>query len=72
MARAGITYPENDFSGSARIITNLVINEDTVYLLSVYNKSSKDNLTDKELDELLQSSRVSHNRHYILPAIIKS
>ena len=41
-------------SGGARVITNFVIDDDTVYLLSVYDKSEKDNLTDKELDELLR------------------
>jgi hypothetical protein len=41
-------------SGGARIITNFVINETTIYLLSIYDKSEKDNLTDKELSELLK------------------
>jgi mRNA-degrading endonuclease RelE of RelBE toxin-antitoxin system len=40
-------------SGGARIITNFVISDETVYLLSIYDKSEKDNITDKELDELL-------------------
>lgn len=39
--------------GGARVITNIVINESTVYLLSIYDKSEKANLTDKELTELL-------------------
>ena len=41
-------------SGGARVITNFIIAEATVYLLSIYDKSEKENLTDKELDELLQ------------------
>ena len=41
-------------SGGARIITNFVIAEETVFLLSIYDKSKKENLTDKELDELLK------------------
>jgi hypothetical protein len=41
-------------SGGARLITNFVINDSTVYLLSIYDKSDKENLTDKELDELLK------------------
>lgn len=41
-------------SGGARVITNLVIAEETVYLLSIYEKSEKDSLTDKELDEFLK------------------
>ncbi|MBD1434227.1 type II toxin-antitoxin system RelE/ParE family toxin [Sphingobacterium sp. DN00404] len=42
-------------SGGARIITNFVVANDTVYLLSVYDKSDKENISDKELDELLLS-----------------
>ncbi|MBW6484185.1 MAG: type II toxin-antitoxin system RelE/ParE family toxin [Vicingaceae bacterium] len=41
-------------SGGARVITNFIITDETVYLLSIYDKSEKDNLTDKELQELLQ------------------
>ncbi len=40
-------------SGGARVITNIVIADATVYLLSIYDKSEKENLTDKEIDELL-------------------
>lgn len=41
-------------SGGARVITNIVVTDDTVYLLSIYDKSEKENLSDKELDELLK------------------
>ena len=41
-------------SGGARIITNFVIADKTVYLFSIYDKSDKESLTDKELDELLK------------------
>jgi mRNA-degrading endonuclease RelE of RelBE toxin-antitoxin system len=41
-------------SGGARIIANIVVTESTVYLLSIYDKSEKENLTDKELEELLK------------------
>lgn len=41
-------------SGGARVITNIVISEETVFLLSIYDKSEKDNLSDKELNELLK------------------
>jgi len=40
-------------SGGARVITNYVMVNNTVYLLSIYDKSEKENLSDKELDELL-------------------
>lgn len=41
-------------SGGARVISNIVVTDNTVYLLSIYDKSEKDNLSDKELKELLQ------------------
>ncbi len=41
-------------SGGARVITNFVIAEETVFLISIYDKSEKENLTDKELNELLK------------------
>lgn len=42
-------------SGGGRIITNLVVRDKTVYLLSIYDKSDKENLSDKELLELLKN-----------------
>jgi hypothetical protein len=41
-------------SGGARIITNFIITDNTVFLLSIYDKSEKENITDKELEELLK------------------
>ena len=41
-------------SGGARIITNIVVTKSTVYLHSIYDKTEKENLTDKELNELLK------------------
>ena len=41
-------------SGGARVITNIVISQTTVYLLTIYDKANKANLTDKELKELLE------------------
>jgi hypothetical protein len=41
-------------SGGARIITNIVVSETTIFLLCIYDKSNKENLSDKELDELLR------------------
>jgi len=42
-------------SGGARVITNFIVSERNVYLISIYDKSEKDNLTDKELKELLKN-----------------
>ena len=40
-------------SGGARVITNFVLIETTVYLLSIYDKSEKGTINHKELNELL-------------------
>lgn len=40
-------------SGGARIITNIVISDGVVYLLTIYDKSEKENVSVKELKELL-------------------
>ena len=41
-------------SGGARVITNFIVSEKTVYLISIYDKSEKESLTDGELKELLK------------------
>lgn len=41
-------------SGGARVITHIVFKNETVYLLSIYDKSNLDNLTDKEIQNLLK------------------
>ena len=41
-------------SGGARIITQVIFKADTVYLLSIYDKSDIENLTDKEILELIK------------------
>ena len=53
--RLSISSKNKVKSGGARIITNIVIAEETVFLLSIYDKSEKDNLTDKELEDLISS-----------------
>jgi mRNA-degrading endonuclease RelE of RelBE toxin-antitoxin system len=40
-------------SGGSRVITFVKISQTTVYLLSVYDKSEKENISDSELKELL-------------------
>ena len=52
--RIAIASKAKGKSGGARVITNIVIADDTVFLIAIYDKSEKDNLTDKELKELLQ------------------
>lgn len=41
-------------SGGSRVITNLIVDRETVYLLAIYDKSNKESISDKELDTLLQ------------------
>jgi mRNA-degrading endonuclease RelE of RelBE toxin-antitoxin system len=41
-------------SAGARIITNIVVTDSTVYLLTIYDKSEKENLSDAELNALLK------------------
>jgi len=53
--RMAITSKGKGKSGGARIITYLVVSQEIVYLLSVYDKTEKENLTDKELLELLKN-----------------
>ena len=42
-------------SGGARVITNIIISDTTVYLLAIYDKANKENLSNKELQELLDN-----------------
>ncbi len=41
-------------SGGARVITHIVIQELNVFLLTIYDKSEKENISDKELQDLLE------------------
>jgi len=52
--RIAISTKSKGKRGGARVITNFVISNETIYLLSIYDKSDKDNITDKELGELLE------------------
>ena len=40
--------------GGARVVTYFIELEGKVFLLSIYSKTNKESLTDKELEELLQ------------------
>jgi mRNA-degrading endonuclease RelE of RelBE toxin-antitoxin system len=40
--------------GGARVITNVYVSQNTVYLLSIYDKSEQSDITDKDLKELLK------------------
>jgi mRNA-degrading endonuclease RelE of RelBE toxin-antitoxin system len=42
-------------SGGARVITYLYIETETVYLLTIYDKSEKQNLKSNELEDMIDS-----------------
>lgn len=52
--RVSIASKGKGKSGGARIITHIVVANETVYLLSIYDKSDQETLSQKELDELLK------------------
>lgn len=52
--RMAISAKKKGKSGGARVITYLKIENDTVYLLSIYDKSEKTNITDKEISALMR------------------
>ena len=52
--RISIAFKGKGKSGGARVITHNVVDKKTVYLLSIYDKSDQETLSQKELDELLK------------------
>lgn len=53
--RMAITSKGKGKSGGARVITYIQIVESTVYLLSIFDKSDKDSISDDEIKALLES-----------------
>jgi hypothetical protein len=51
--RISIASKNKEKSGGGRIITYFAVKDATVYLLTIYDKSDKETLTDRELSELL-------------------
>ncbi len=43
-------------SGGARVITCVKIVDEQIYLLTIYDKSDQDSITDKERDDLLREN----------------
>jgi hypothetical protein len=52
--RLAIASKAKGKSGGARVITHFYVAENTVFLLSIYDKSEKDNITDNQITELLK------------------
>jgi len=56
--RMAITSKGKGKSGGSRVITCVKVIEDDVYLLAIYDKSEKESISDKELDELLKMAEL--------------
>ena len=52
--RIAITSKQKGKSGGARIITCVKLVKQKIYLLAIYDKSDKENISDNELDRLLK------------------
>lgn len=55
--RISITAKQKGKSGGARVITYLLVTESVVYLLSIYDKSERENISNAELKQLLNQIR---------------
>jgi mRNA-degrading endonuclease RelE of RelBE toxin-antitoxin system len=53
--RLAISSKGSGKSGGARVITHIIISEETVYLISIFDKSECENISDKEIQERLKS-----------------
>ena len=53
--RLAIASKNKGKSGGARLITYLYIKTETVYLLTIYDKSEKENLKSDELENMIDS-----------------
>ena len=53
--RMSISGKAKGKSGGARVVTYLYIQTETVYLLTVYDKSENDTVKDNEIREIIQS-----------------
>lgn len=52
--RLAITSKGKGKSGGARVITYLKLADNTIYLLSIYDKSGQESISDSDLKELLK------------------
>lgn len=52
--RMAISSKGKGKSDGARIITHVYVSGKTLYMLAIYDKSEQDNISDKELNELLK------------------
>jgi mRNA-degrading endonuclease RelE of RelBE toxin-antitoxin system len=53
--RLAIASKNKGKNGGARVISFVKIIDETIFLLSIYNKGEKDTISDKEIEELLEN-----------------
>ena len=53
--RIAIASKNKGKSGGARVITYVVIEDTSVFLLTIYDKSEKDNISEKELKMIINA-----------------
>ena len=51
--RMKITSKNKGKSGGARVITNIYVQKETVFLLTIYDKSEQGTVSDKEIRDLI-------------------
>ena len=51
--RLSIAFKGKGKSGGARVITHLQIVNETVFLLSIFDKSERENISDRDVNDLL-------------------
>ena len=59
--RMPLTGKKTGKSGGARIITHVVFTQETIYLISIFDKSEKENISDKLLEQLLKLIDFDHS-----------
>lgn len=52
--RLAVKSKDKGKRGGSRVITKVKIIKEMVYLFSIYNKGEKDNISDKEIQELIK------------------
>jgi mRNA-degrading endonuclease RelE of RelBE toxin-antitoxin system len=56
--RLAIASKSKGKSGGARVITYTYFQNRTIYLLTIFDKSEKDNISDKELGQLIKELKL--------------
>lgn len=55
--RLAIASKNKGKSGGARVVTYVVVEDTAVFLLTIYDKSEQDNISDKELKAMIKELR---------------